>query len=68
MHINEKRCPAAVCKDLLTYTIDKEACKKALRSLNEVALSAEKEIKLASLKGDYCYLASVFEDSYIFLG
>ena len=28
MHINEKRCPAAVCKDLLTYTIDKEACKK----------------------------------------
>ena len=27
-HIVEKRCPAHVCKDLLTYSIDPNACKK----------------------------------------
>ena len=26
-HIREKRCPAGVCKKLLTYTIDPEKCK-----------------------------------------
>jgi NADH:ubiquinone oxidoreductase subunit F (NADH-binding)/(2Fe-2S) ferredoxin len=26
-HINEKRCPAGVCRTLITYTIDPEACK-----------------------------------------
>ena len=26
-HINEKRCPAGVCKALLNYTIDPEKCK-----------------------------------------
>jgi NADH:ubiquinone oxidoreductase subunit F (NADH-binding)/NAD-dependent dihydropyrimidine dehydrogenase PreA subunit len=26
-HINEKRCPAGVCKDLLTYSILEDACK-----------------------------------------
>jgi NADH:ubiquinone oxidoreductase subunit F (NADH-binding) len=26
-HINEKRCPAAVCKSMLTYTILEDACK-----------------------------------------
>ena len=25
-HIQEKRCPAGVCKDLITYSIDTEAC------------------------------------------
>ncbi|MCR4594938.1 MAG: NADH-quinone oxidoreductase subunit NuoF [Clostridiales bacterium] len=25
-HVKEKRCPAGVCKDLLTYTIDKDKC------------------------------------------
>ena len=25
-HVNEKKCPAGVCKDLLTYTIDKDKC------------------------------------------
>lgn len=62
------KAKALIEEELVKKEIDKEACKKALRSLNEIALSAEKEIKLASLKGDYCYLASVFEDSYIFLG
>ena len=27
-HIEEKRCPAGVCADLVTYTIDPETCKK----------------------------------------
>ena len=27
-HIVEKRCPAGVCKDLLSYSIDKDLCKK----------------------------------------
>lgn len=26
-HINEKRCPAAVCKNLITFTIDPETCR-----------------------------------------
>jgi NADH-quinone oxidoreductase subunit F len=26
-HIREKRCPAAVCRDLITYTISEEICK-----------------------------------------
>ena len=26
-HINEKRCPAGVCKDLLRYVIDEELCR-----------------------------------------
>ncbi|MDQ7787437.1 MAG: NADH-quinone oxidoreductase subunit NuoF [Thermodesulfovibrionales bacterium] len=26
-HIKEKRCPAAVCRDLITYTIHEEICK-----------------------------------------
>jgi NADH-quinone oxidoreductase subunit F len=25
-HVKEKRCPAAVCKELITYTVDAEAC------------------------------------------
>jgi len=25
-HIEEKRCPALVCKDLISYTIDPEKC------------------------------------------
>lgn len=30
-HINNKRCPAGVCKSLVTYTIDAEACTGCLR-------------------------------------
>ena len=25
-HVKEKKCPAGVCKDLLTFTIDKDKC------------------------------------------
>ncbi|QEK11575.1 NADH-quinone oxidoreductase subunit NuoF [Crassaminicella thermophila] len=27
-HVNEKRCPAGVCQELLSYTVDPELCKK----------------------------------------
>ena len=27
-HIEEKKCPAGVCQDLVSYVIDKDACKK----------------------------------------
>ncbi|MCR4699258.1 MAG: hypothetical protein K5762_07835 [Bacilli bacterium] len=53
--------------ELKKNRVDREACIFALRNIKEIALTAEKEIKLASLKGDYCYLASVFEDSAVFL-
>jgi NAD-dependent dihydropyrimidine dehydrogenase PreA subunit len=26
-HIKDKRCPAGVCKELITYSIDEEKCK-----------------------------------------
>ena len=26
-HVNEKRCPAGVCKNLITYSIDEDTCK-----------------------------------------
>ncbi len=29
-HIKDKRCPAKVCKDLITYSIDEEACRGCL--------------------------------------
>ncbi len=29
-HIKDKKCPAKVCKDLITYTIDREKCKGCL--------------------------------------
>ena len=29
-HIRDKKCPARVCKDLITYSIDKEKCKGCL--------------------------------------
>lgn len=44
-HIEEKRCPAAVCKDLITFSIDPELCEGCLRCLRECpeqAVSGEK--------------------------
>ena len=29
-HIKDKKCPAKVCKDLITYSIDEEACRGCL--------------------------------------
>jgi len=34
-HIKDKKCPAKVCRDLITYTIDEEKCTGCMRCLKE---------------------------------
>jgi len=34
-HIRDKKCPAKVCRDLITYTIDEEKCTGCMRCLKE---------------------------------
>jgi len=44
-HIDEKRCPAGVCRELIQYSIDPEKCEGCLRCLRECptgAISGEK--------------------------
>jgi ferredoxin len=45
-HVNEKRCPAGVCKALIAYSIDAEACTGCVlcaRRCPENAISGEKK-------------------------
>ncbi|MFC1948121.1 NADH-ubiquinone oxidoreductase-F iron-sulfur binding region domain-containing protein [Chloroflexota bacterium] len=45
-HINEKKCPSGVCKELIYYTIDSEKCTGCgvcLRSCAHSAISGEKK-------------------------
>lgn len=45
-HIAEKRCPAGVCKSLITYTIDADACTGCMRCLKPCptdAISGERK-------------------------
>jgi NADH-quinone oxidoreductase subunit F len=34
-HIRDKKCPARVCRDLITYTIDEEKCTGCMRCLKD---------------------------------
>jgi NADH:ubiquinone oxidoreductase subunit F (NADH-binding) len=47
-HVREKKCPAAVCKELITYTIDAKACTGCLLCLKrcpqEAISGAKKEV------------------------
>lgn len=43
---------------------DTKEVKEALLNVKNIILKASKEIKMESLKNDYIYLASIFEDSY----
>jgi NADH-quinone oxidoreductase subunit F len=45
-HINDQRCPAGVCKELITYSIDAEACtgcRSCARACPQEAISGEKK-------------------------
>ncbi len=39
-HISEKRCPARVCKDLITYRIDAQKCRACARCLKACPVGA----------------------------
>ena len=41
-HINEKKCPAGVCRELIRYSIDPEKCKGCLRCLRACPTGAIK--------------------------
>ena len=45
-HIKEKRCPAGVCKALITFTIDEEkcpGCQRCIKDCPQMAISGEKK-------------------------
>jgi NADH:ubiquinone oxidoreductase subunit F (NADH-binding) len=39
-HINEKRCPAKVCRELITYAIDAEVCRGCMQCLKVCTVGA----------------------------
>lgn len=55
-HIKEKRCPAGVCKDLITFSIDPEKCKGCGLCKKDCPVGAvyEKAKKLFSIDEDKC--------------
>jgi NADH-quinone oxidoreductase subunit F len=55
-HIDEKRCPAGVCRELIQYSIDPERCEGCLRCLRACptgAISGEKR-KIHTLNQGMC--------------
>jgi len=55
-HIDEKRCPAGVCRELIQYSIDPERCEGCLRCLRAcptAAISGEKR-KVHTLNQGMC--------------
>ncbi len=60
-HIFEKKCPAKVCKELLTYTIDKESCTGCgvcLRNCPADAIKGQKK-KPHTIDPDICIRCSI---------
>ena len=55
-HVNEQKCPAGVCKDLITYTIDPAlctGCRSCARQCPASCISGEKK-KPHVIDGDHC--------------
>lgn len=64
-HILEKRCPAAVCKGLITYSIDPEKCTGCgvcARSCPQECISGEKK-KVHMIESDNCIRCGMCLDS-----
>jgi NADH:ubiquinone oxidoreductase subunit F (NADH-binding)/Pyruvate/2-oxoacid:ferredoxin oxidoreductase delta subunit len=64
-HINEKRCPAGVCKDLITYSIDADKCTGCMtcaRQCPQKAISGEKK-KPHVINQDLCIRCGICMES-----
>ncbi len=60
-HIVDKKCPAGVCKDLLTYTIDPDKCKGCTKCKRNCPVGAiDGEVKMAhTINPDKCIKCGV---------
>ncbi len=64
-HINEKRCPAGVCKDLITYSIDADKCTGCMtcaRQCPQKAITGEKK-KPHVINQDLCIRCGICMES-----
>ena len=63
-HVREKRCPAGLCKDLITYYIDPEKCNGCMlcaRECPQNAIEGEKK-KLHTIQTDLCIKCGICKD------
>ena len=63
-HIAEKRCPAGVCKALITYEIDSEnctGCQKCFKNCPSEAITGEKK-EVHTIDSEKCIRCGVCKD------